>query len=133
MSEQLDLASRRLNFGISILVLAIGLFSSTPAFSAWVQFYKSNDGSVDYYDSERIKRQGNLGTIWLMNAHVAVEGSMTMRLEFDCKGETVRITHAYGHTPENSGGGETTGSKIAEPKLVVPGSRYDFLMKKACK
>ena len=123
-----------------LLLIALLVLSSAPAYAEWVQIDKTNDGMTIYIDPDTIRRKGNLVKMWKLFDHMTMQTksgvsffSIKGQDEFDCSGERSRVLAAT-FFRDNRGRGMVVGSISDEGKWqpVEPESVGQVLWEFAC-
>jgi hypothetical protein len=124
-----------------LLLIALLVLSSGPAYAEWVEIGTTDDGMTVYADPDTIRRKGELVKMWALydfkNIHT-VEGksylSYKVQREYVCAEERTRYL-AFTFFSGNMGSGKvvpTTSDEQQKSEPVQPDSISFTLFKAAC-
>jgi hypothetical protein len=124
-----------------IVLMLLAMVSSSAA-AEWRKIGKSADDGFDYYaDPATVSKKGNIVKMWVIydyKAPQAVYGhrylSSKLQIDYDCKGNRLRILHSTLHSDNMGKGNAVTSVNTPAPEweFISSGNGDEVLRKFAC-
>jgi len=110
-----------------LLLIALLVLSSAPAYAEWVEIGTSNDGATVYVDPDTIRRKGDLVKMWILYDYKTLQSatgvahlSDSIQLEANCI-EKLQRRLAYTWWSGNMRDGNVVFSHSAEGNWIPIG------------
>lgn len=124
-----------------VLVAALALLSSVPAFADWVS-YQRNVDSEEYYDNQLLSRDGSVIKLWTLTEYkqpiTSLEGQELLSEKFmttiDCQARKVGSEKVMKYTGKLAEGKLiSTMDTLLRMTSVRKGSSDDVLLNSVCR
>lgn len=115
------------------VVVAAALLAAIPLCHAdWQKYDVDGNGVTHYFDPSRVKRSGNILSVWEQTDDPRTGSQTTVRLEIDCKNDTGTIGYMHMAMQGKSAGREIPPEhRPVNP--IVPGSLFDYFYQRYCR
>ena len=119
-----------------ILCLLLALGSATVS-AEWVEVGETVDGKATYFESTKIRKNGNIRKVWQIQDQNKrdEDGVMSRRIlfEYDCKEWRSRVLSVSWYA-ERMAGGEALGMNVDPGKWsdIPPNTFAEIILKRVC-